>query len=104
MQVIITEEMAKAIWRILVEVCGAHEDSDGRQEMWFVMGVTQPRFTEYRFGGKLGFGGRFWQSYNRWYVSYYKEDETEERREIVAEADRRLAVLRSKFSGQNPAK
>ncbi len=83
----ITEQQAHAIWDILVEHVGAPESGRG--------GFVDDRdaITEYRFSGLLGFGGKFWNSGGRWYVTCYPEDETEGRRLLIQEANERLAEL-----------
>ncbi len=48
--------------------------------------------TEYRFCGKLGFGGKF-RCRREFYVDYYQENKTKERDEMVAKANARLALL-----------
>ena len=102
----IDEDRAKEIWRILVDTCGAYENRDrGIEEMCFIAAATtmRHRATEFRFCGKLGFGGKFWVNADKWYVSCYREDETPERLDIIAEADRQLAVLLQKHLAADPA-
>lgn len=51
---------------------------------------------EWRFGGRLGFGGKFHMVAGlrpRMYVSCYPEDETPERRDLVAKVNAELAAL-----------
>lgn len=86
-----TEEEADRIYTVLVEICGAYDDRWTRGS--FVMHVQRPTFTEWRFGGKLGFGGKFWINAGKWYVNYYQEDETPEMVQIVKEANARLASI-----------
>jgi hypothetical protein len=53
--------------------------------------------TEYRIMGRLGFGGKFWNSSNRDVpdVDCYPEDKTAERLQIIDETN---AALRALFS------
>lgn len=76
-----------AIWDVLVSNCGARESE--RQDFlhhW-------PRCIEYRFVGRLGFGGKIWWNNGEVYVSCYREDETAERRELIEQTNDKLKVL-----------
>ena len=86
----ISKADANAIYDILKEECGA-------TEFWredFVRSGAD--ITEYRFQGVLGFGGKFWNTNDRWYVTCYSEDETPERRGVMDAANKRLAALKEK--------
>lgn len=48
---------------------------------------------EFRFQGVLGFGGKVWFSQDRIYVTCYPEDETPERKVMIASANEQLAKL-----------
>ena len=84
-------ESANDVYDVLVERAGASEDQYARHD--FVYHQTQRWCDEFRFGGLLGFGGKFWRNYGtrpdgtrgeRWYVSAYKEDiERQPERQIV---------------------
>ena len=80
-------------WVILVEECGA----DFKSGASFIRyGLDYPDWTEWRFGAKLGFGGKIWQKHQpkyELYVSYYAEDETDERYEMMQRANKRLKEL-----------
>jgi hypothetical protein len=81
---------ARAVWRILVEECGAHDlDERAFASLW-------PGCVEYRFMGSLGFGGKVWAGLvdGAPFVSCYREDETPERLATIARANERLAALR----------
>lgn len=91
-----TRAQAKAVWTILAEECGATSE-DG-----FFHHQTAGRVPEWRFGGKLGFGGKFWRNRTSrpdgswgdyWYVNCYAEDETPERRKAIEAANARLWTL-----------
>lgn len=79
---------AHAVYTALIEFAGAN--TNGRQD--FV--EAWPTITEYRFGGLLGSGGKFWISRNEWFVTCYPEDETPERTAVVGETNAVLAGLR----------
>jgi hypothetical protein len=78
-----------AAYNVLVRYCGARED--GREMFLAAQQAHHP--TEYRFVGALGFGGKFWLNDGRVYVTCYREDETDERRDRIAVANRMLAEL-----------
>ncbi len=81
---------AHAIYDILTEKCGAPEND----RMDFAYAQTQPDYPEeWRFSGHLGFGGKFWRNNGRRYVTYYPEDQTEQRDEMIARANDRLSTI-----------
>ena len=80
---------AEKVYDILVEVCGAKED----QRNHFVANQTTDAIDEWRFCGKLGFGGKFRRYDKRLYVDCYPEDETPERRAMIDAANERLKAL-----------
>lgn len=81
----ISKQQANAIWDILVRHAGANDDPDARHN--FVFDATSPRPTgEYRFMGRLGFGGKFRNNGNNNnvpYVDYYLVDRTIARDAVV---------------------
>lgn len=83
----ITPEAASRIYDILIEECQAHPN----ERCHFVQ--VAPTTPEYRFGGGLGHGGKFWNNNGRWYVSCYIENETPIRRAMIDSANQRLAAL-----------
>ena len=92
----LTEDQAKAIYQILVDICkaSAHE----HDLFGFVFHQTKPQeCTEWRFQGCLGFGGKFWRNSGKWYVSGYQEDYTPERKATMAEANVALAALKDSY-------
>jgi hypothetical protein len=65
----LSSAVANQIWTILVEEVRAREEDRS--------GFIQHQgkgCTEWRFGGVLGFGGKFWNNSGRWYVNCYPED------------------------------
>lgn len=80
---------ADAIFDILVERAGAHEDR--HEEFLHVW----PDCREFRFEGVLGFGGKVWYGgeNNPPRVSCYREDENEERLTVIADTNRTLMDL-----------
>ncbi len=47
---------------------------------------------EWRFGGRLGFGGKYWSSYN--YVNCYSEDSTPERMSLIEIINQELKKIK----------
>lgn len=82
-----TKEQANAIYDILVSQCGAPE----QDRFSFVCAQTDGAVSEWRFGGKLGFGGKFWCNGGRLYVSCYPEDLTPTRESLIQAANTALA-------------
>lgn len=85
-------EIFEKAYDILVEHAGAPA-KDFWGESFIQAFVTRPLAMEWRFGGKLGFGGKFWRNDNRYYVSCYREDRTAERERTIEEVNRLLATL-----------
>lgn len=86
------------VWDILVEHAGAREDD--REAFVIVASERARRCLEYRFMGKLGFGGKVWL----WndphaYVSCYREDETRERKRIIQITNQALEKLKQPQEG-----
>ena len=73
-----SEEKANKIYDLLVSIGGAKESD--RSDFIYLHCVHKPMCTEYRFCGKLGFGGKYRSFWNG--VTYYSEEETKERIEI----------------------
>lgn len=81
-------EVASKIFDILKEAGVAEGDRAD-----FI--ITQMRgCVEYRFGGKLGYGGKFWNYHDSWYVNYYQEDKTRDRDSIVKTVNKKLVKLK----------
>lgn len=92
-----TAEFAERVYALLVEHAGARDDEDEKSS--FVFHQTRQDHelpTEWRFCGKLGFGGKLWRrSYGKpdLYVTCYGEDETPERTRIIEVTNRALEEL-----------
>lgn len=95
----ITEKTANKIYDVLVEHCGKHEhDEHDRQSfVWHVTDEKQ-RWTEWRFQGALGFGGKVWNS-GGFYVSCYSEDNSPERRSMIRAANAELGAIYQEVIG-----
>ncbi len=94
----LTHAQADAIWDVLVEHAGADgTEPEGRYSArtHFVFAQTDRHVEEYRFGGALGPGGKFWRYAGAWYVTAYPEDiqARPERQQIIDDTNRVLAAL-----------
>ena len=103
----ITSETANKIYDILVEECQASNNPAPREQFVFAQSHDNhltlcesccTHCIEYRFGGALGFGGKFWHNDNRWYVSAYREDTTPKVKKMIEKANVRLAELKASCS------
>jgi hypothetical protein len=86
----LTYDDADRVYDLLVRECGA--DPDGHPA--FVRYVTDANKYghEWRFCGSFGFGGKFYNANGgEWWVAYYPEDETEERRAVRDRVNAKLA-------------
>ena len=89
-------EDAQAVFDILVEEAGA---SPGLRDDFVFHQRRGCR--EFRFQGKLGFGGKFWNWRGvRLHVNCYPEDLTDERAEIIQRTDARLNQLTRASEGR----
>ena len=77
----------KEIYDILVEMCGADENNRSQFDAVFPC-------SEWRFQGKLGFGGKLYMSRNKLYVSCYPEDMNPTRMSIITRANKKLDSLK----------
>ncbi|MEP0323249.1 hypothetical protein [Bauldia litoralis] len=95
----ISREQAEAACQILVEECGHRQTDDGYNDFVETVRTDGGRrhvCNEYRFMGRLGFGGKFRNNGNRNntpYVDCYREHETPERLAMIERTNERLAVL-----------
>ena len=88
------KELFSRVYDVLVEVCGAQDTE--RARLAFVIAMTESEPNEYRFGGKLGSGGKFFMP--NFIVSYYTpESETPERNELRMRANAALRPLRDEY-------
>jgi len=85
----IYSKMWNEIFDVLVKSAGALESDRGS----FVL--HQPT-SEFRFGGHLGFGGKFRVS-DKFYVNCYSEDENDERMKIIDIVNTQLAKIKERY-------
>lgn len=85
------EAFFQGVYDILVQRAGASDRPDPKAQ--FVYSLTHDRHvTEYRFGGVLGFGGKFRPNRGAPYVDYYPEDRTPEGDAAVASTNEALTA------------
>lgn len=96
----ITEKQATEVLAILIEECGycpGRRDGDA-----FIRHIVAPQpdgspvCHEFRFMGSLGFGGKFRNNGNNMntpHVDCYPEHKTENRKSMIADANKRLNLL-----------
>lgn len=78
-----------AVYDVLVEECGALDDDQERHSFKLLW----PECVEFRFQGRLGFGGKVWHNRRRVYVTCYPEDQIPERLAMIERANERLAAV-----------
>lgn len=86
-------DAANAIYSILVEIGGAHE-SERNHFVYHCTKAPAGPPGEWRFCGKLGFGGKVYLDSDRWRTGCYREDDTPERDALIADMNLRLEQLR----------
>lgn len=94
---VIDKYVADCIWDVLVEFCGASDNEFDRFS--FVNHACTNEWTEYRFGGVFSSGGKVWNNAGMFYVSYYREDETKERRAAMDKANLVLTEIHEEVFG-----
>ena len=82
----VKQDFWQSVWSILQKECGT-----GRDQFGFVHSAGN--FSEWRFQGDLGFGGKIYNKYDGLRVSCYPEDMTPERKAMIERANERLAEL-----------
>ena len=97
-----TTAEANQVYDVLVEQCGALESyRDNFIYCHVTDRVAMSGNSEYRIGGKLGFGGKFrMRAGEKLYVDYYSEDDNKTRAKIVAITNEALAQLATSFKSE----
>lgn len=85
----ITTAKANKIYDLLVSIGGAWESD--RDSFIYHHCDVKDGCDEWRFAGKLGFGGKYRSRDNR--VDCYKEDDTIERKKIINELNEALSKI-----------
>lgn len=89
----ISVDSANAIYNLLVLLCDANESERHDFVQYMAGRPTTGGNGEWRFRGKLGFGGKFYVSPFGWRVDYYPEDKTLERDSTMKVVNERLRAL-----------
>lgn len=90
----ITADEQQKIYDILVAHAGANEYYRDNFCSYLSQDRSYDHGVEYRFQGKLDFGGKFRVSYDdKWCVDCYPEHQTPERMEIIAKVNGLLSNL-----------
>ncbi len=88
------EQVFESAYDLLTEYAGATINPSTRQDFVFCFKPNQERrLTEWRFGGILGHGGKFWRHNGRLYINCYAEDRTPAVDAIIAKVNEALATL-----------
>jgi hypothetical protein len=86
----LTWQEAEAVYRILVTEAGARNNPD--DEHSFARYLSDTRDAEWRFMGRLGFGGKlYFDGFEPPYVGCYPEDRTPARDAIISATNERLS-------------
>jgi hypothetical protein len=86
---LLSKDKANKVYDLLVSIGGATERM--RESFIHTHCVNENGCGEWRFQGKLGFGGKYFSRNNR--VCFYTEDETPERNEIRTQLNAELVKL-----------
>jgi hypothetical protein len=90
---LLTPEAANLIYDVIAEIGGAHE-SERANFVYHCSQASDGPPSEWRFCGKLDFGGKVYLDSDRWRTGCYREDDTPERSVLIAEMNMRLELLR----------
>jgi hypothetical protein len=99
----IPEDLATEIFNILVNHAGYFKCDSNKQQFLYCQNEIPSKWndhggcTEYRFQGKLGFGGKFWNTNNKFYISSYPEDLNEDTKKIINIVNELLKPIYQKF-------
>jgi len=85
------KEFYGKVYDTLIEVGGAPL----AEKESFVDAHVKGQCCEWRFRGKFGFGGKYWQERNK--INCYPEAETPERLKLIQEINKKLAVIKNSY-------
>lgn len=103
----IPEDIANEIFDILVEHAGVYDSESNRRQFIYHQGSKPDKWNksggcnEYRFGGKLGFGGKFWHNNYRFYVNCYCEDKGSKEEKIISTINELLIPIMKNINREN---
>lgn len=86
----------EAVYDVLIERGGANKD---QKEAFVVAYSSRGQYDaiEWRSCPRLGFGGKFWQNHNHYYLSYYPEDRSDERDALRDEINKLIDQLVERY-------
>lgn len=88
---LMSKERANKIYDLLVSIGGADDRKIERSSFIYAHCEDEYGCLEWRFCGKLGFGGKYRSSWNG--VTFYSEDSTPEKIEIKRQLDNALKEI-----------
>jgi hypothetical protein len=89
-----THELFDKVYSALVANAGAPESNREYFVQRHVAWSENPyETTEFRFMGRLGFGGKFWCTPDSFHISFYSEDSTPAREEVRIKTNEALKKL-----------
>lgn len=86
------EAFYREVYRTLMRYAGASA-AEAFSFTWSHMHDTY--LNEWRFQGKLSFGGKYWKDRNE--INCYREDETPERMQIIEETNAKLREVADQY-------
>lgn len=92
----ITPEQASAAYDVLIQHAGARDTPDERYAFVYHVAISDHPTMEYRFGGNLGWGGKFRNNGNRGntpHVDCYREHLTKKTEAVIIACNADLAAL-----------
>lgn len=93
-------EFYNQVYDLLIREAGARDYIHDQTSFVDAYCKIQYPATEYRFGGKLGWGGKFYRSGDRFTVSCYPEDRSVEIDAIIKKVNLGLAALVTTYNPQ----
>lgn len=94
------KEFYEGVYVILMAV-GASPSMQADFVRYFTEDAGSAIHREWRFQGKLGFGGKFWRRPSGHDVNCYTEDLTSERKKLIKYANDLIKALEARFEGIN---
>jgi hypothetical protein len=95
LKLVAAEKFYDRVYDLLVEI-GAPADAKADFLQYF---MADRAISEWRFQGKLGFGGKFWRSARGHEITCYNEDSSKGRDELIARTNRRINELVAELLG-----
>lgn len=86
------------VYDLLIDLAGARREQKADFLQYFMRANPAQQILEWRFQGKLGSGGKFRYGARGHEVTYYPEDQTNERDALVVQINDHLANLTAEFS------